>query len=707
DVTFTPTSTGLVTGDLTFTHNASGSPTTYSLQGTGVAAGFGISPVSLDFGNVAIGSTGTLQVTVSNTGTSDLVIANITSSDVQFTFLPNTFPIIIVAGGNQIVDVTFTPTSTGLVTGDLTFTHNASGSPTTYSLQGTGIDAIEANINVVNLINVITGSTINLPITVTNNGIAPLLVEANISVGSNWNIVPDTVTIPAGGNFIFTLTFVAPALPNTYTGTLVFSSISVPSLTIDLSATVVSEAGLLFESDSIYRLEDNSYMDVMQLKNLTDTLHALQFRLQVNKEVNDNVILTFQNMQKGSDVSDSSWVLVYNIERGPITPNGASVDEVFVLLYNLNQGVGLLPGDHNELFRINYRVADLPALQDSIKSTIKITHAEASTFEGLPITITPSRDLLTIIGRNRITWRGDVNSDGCIDILDLIMIVDHIVNLDSLNVTELFRADIAPWLPGNPLPTPDGIVNVQELSLIQNIILTGIFPDGTPLGPCTYEMLPKLNDDQEAMVTFYINKEGISVSINSEVGIRAAQIEFGNISNEPGSLVIGTDLGQGYFHYVNSKQLLRTLLYDPLGMEHLEPGEHLMADMPFALKNPEKVTVENIILVDVNRQKLTKIQVEIVLGSTTVPVDYMLYQNYPNPFNPSTTIEFSLPEDVSNAKLSIYNALGEKVAELVNTSLSAGVYQYQWNASNVATGMYIYELRTDKFVSVKKMVLVK
>ncbi|MDZ7624250.1 MAG: hypothetical protein U5J96_07390 [Ignavibacteriaceae bacterium] len=73
----------------------------------------------------------------------------------------------------------------------------------------------------------------------------------------------------------------------------------------------------------------------MQLKNLTDTLHALQFRLQVNKETNDNVILTFQNMQKGNNVIDSSWVLVYNIVRGPITPNGASVDEVFVLLYNL------------------------------------------------------------------------------------------------------------------------------------------------------------------------------------------------------------------------------------------------------------------------------------------------------------------------------------------------------------------------------------
>ena len=98
---------------------------------------------------------------------------------------------------------------------------------------------------------------------------------------------------------------------------------------------------------------------------------------------------------------------------------------------------------------------------------------------------------------------------------------------------------------------------------------------------------------------------------------------------------------------------------------------------------------------------------KLMVSAELIPAEYALEQNYPNPFNPSTVIEFSLPEDASNVKLSIYNALGEKVAELVNTSLTAGKYQYQWNAQNVATGMYIYELRTDKFVSVKKMILLK
>jgi hypothetical protein len=98
---------------------------------------------------------------------------------------------------------------------------------------------------------------------------------------------------------------------------------------------------------------------------------------------------------------------------------------------------------------------------------------------------------------------------------------------------------------------------------------------------------------------------------------------------------------------------------------------------------------------------------KLMVSGEPIPAEYSLEQNYPNPFNPSTVIEFSLPEDVANVKLSIYNALGEKVAELVNTSLQAGKYQYPWNANDVATGMYIYELRTDKFVSVKKMLLLK
>ena len=708
DVTFTPAGTGLLTGSLTFTHNATGSPTVYSVQGTGVAAGFSITPASLDFGNVVLGSDSVIQATVNNTGTSELVISSIVSSDGEFTFSPNTFPITITAGGNQVIDVTFTPAVLGSSSDSLIFSHNGSGSPFSFHIEGAGINAIVPSITEVTLLNAITGSTIDTLITVNNIGSTQLIVNANIIGATNWDISPDSAIIPAGSNAIFTLSFVAPAIPNTYLDSLIFSAQNLPSRTIPLSASVVTDAGLLFEKDTTYRLEDDSYTDIMQIKNLTDSLHAFQFRLQVNKEINDNVILIFENIQKGADISDSSWILRYNVIRGPITPNGASKDEVFVLLYNSNQGVALLPGDYYELFKVNYSVANLPALQDSIKSTFKITNVEGSTFDGMPINITPSRDLLTVIAINRVSWFGDVNSDGFIDILDLIMVVDHIVSEDSLSETEFLRADIAPWVQGNPTPNPDGSVNVQDLSLIQNIILTGVYPNGVSIGSFYHPVLPKNIGNEDTKVSLYVNKKGIEVYIDSEVGIRGAQIEFANVESDPGNMVINTDLGQGYYYYQSDAEILRTLLYDPLGEKYIESGEHFVANIPFKLNEPEKVTLDKIVLVDIETEKLENIQVEIVYGNPpSVPSEYILNQNYPNPFNPSTTIEFSLPEDVSNAKLSIYNILGEKVVELVNTALTAGNYQYQWNAADFATGMFIYELRTDKFVSVKKMLLLK
>jgi hypothetical protein len=109
---------------------------------------------------------------------------------------------------------------------------------------------------------------------------------------------------------------------------------------------------------------------------------------------------------------------------------------------------------------------------------------------------------------------------------------------------------------------------------------------------------------------------------------------------------------------------------------------------------------EDVVIRDATIQKL-------MVSGEMIPAEYALEQNYPNPFNPSTVIEFSLPENVGNVKLSIYNALGEKVAELVNTALAAGRYSYQWNAKKIATGMYIYDLRTDKFVAMRKMLLIK
>ena len=167
------------------------------------------------------------------------------------------------------------------------------------------------------------------------------------------------------------------------------------------SAEVETNRGLIFEKELEYRLEDSSYTDVIQLLSLSDRAQAVQFRLLINKADDDSTILIFKDIQKGSDLSDPSWLLDYNIIKGPITPNGASQDEIYIVLYNLNQNGGLLSGDHSNLINVNYEVADLPDLKNNIKSSMKISHAEASTFEGLSIDITPTRDEFKIYAKGR------------------------------------------------------------------------------------------------------------------------------------------------------------------------------------------------------------------------------------------------------------------------------------------------------------------
>jgi hypothetical protein len=89
-----------------------------------------------------------------------------------------------------------------------------------------------------------------------------------------------------------------------------------------------------------------------------------------------------------------------------------------------------------------------------------------------------------------------------------------------------------------------------------------------------------------------------------------------------------------------------------------------------------------------------------------LPEEFALYQNYPNPFNPSTTINFDVPTS-SFINLSIYNSIGEKVATIVSEQIEAGVHSVQFNASNLASGIYIYRLTANNQIFTNKMLLIK
>ena len=88
------------------------------------------------------------------------------------------------------------------------------------------------------------------------------------------------------------------------------------------------------------------------------------------------------------------------------------------------------------------------------------------------------------------------------------------------------------------------------------------------------------------------------------------------------------------------------------------------------------------------------------------PVSYKLNQNYPNPFNPATTISFSIPVQ-EKVSLKVYNILGMEVSTLLNKVQTAGNYSIRFDAKNLSSGIYFYELKTGNFRDVRKMILLK
>jgi len=103
----------------------------------------------------------------------------------------------------------------------------------------------------------------------------------------------------------------------------------------------------------------------------------------------------------------------------------------------------------------------------------------------------------------------------------------------------------------------------------------------------------------------------------------------------------------------------------------------------------------------------------IAVGTTDVhqmtdeiPKEFALEQNYPNPFNPTTAIKFQVPMS-KFVTLKVYDVLGREVRTLVNENLQVGSYETMFDATGLASGMYLYRLQAGSFVEMKKLILLR
>jgi hypothetical protein len=94
------------------------------------------------------------------------------------------------------------------------------------------------------------------------------------------------------------------------------------------------------------------------------------------------------------------------------------------------------------------------------------------------------------------------------------------------------------------------------------------------------------------------------------------------------------------------------------------------------------------------------------MSDAAVAQAFELEQNYPNPFNPATSIRYGMPHR-SHVTLTVFNALGQQVAQLVNGDMEAGYHEVTFDGSGQSSGVYFYRLQAGDFTSTKKSLLLK
>jgi len=134
----------------------------------------------------------------------------------------------------------------------------------------------------------------------------------------------------------------------------------------------------------------------------------------------------------------------------------------------------------------------------------------------------------------------------------------------------------------------------------------------------------------------------------------------------------------------------------------LQPQQSRTLYLAIALGADESEMHANIQLAQQKYDQITSVESDL----NNIPSNFTLDQNYPNPFNPATKISFGLPQR-SSVVLKVFNTLGQEVAELVNESLDAGMHSFNFDASKLTSGVYIYSLKTDAGLISKKMTLIK
>lgn len=253
-VIFTPATSGALSGNLAIVSTATNSNVALAVTGTAVTPGvLGVSPNSLGFGNVQVGSTQSQPATITNSGGSSVTVTNATPTGAGFGVSGMSLPLTLSPGQTSAFSVTFAPQASGSVTGNIAFT--SSVATANLSLSGTGLSlgTLAASPATASFGSVQLGNNQAQTITLTNNGSSTVTISQASASGTGFSLTGPAlpVTLNSGQSAAFTATF-APAAAGNATGSIAISSNATnPSLNIALSGTGVTAGALASNPSSI------------------------------------------------------------------------------------------------------------------------------------------------------------------------------------------------------------------------------------------------------------------------------------------------------------------------------------------------------------------------------------------------------------------------------------------------------------------------
>jgi archaellin len=268
------------------------------------------------------------------------------------------------------------------------------------------------------------------------------------------------------------------------------------------------------------------------------------------------------------------------------------------------------------------------------------------------------------------------------------------------------KYDIGPTTPtryyfGNPVP--DGTIGFEDLAIFTmgySKTGSGTLPDNQEPVKFSLDKIAKVNGTLKLPVR-------ISGNVN-DVRAFSMKIKYGNDMEYTGVEPAGEML-EGV-KFLIGKSESNTAYMDGAVLGEYEAGLSREGVIAYVLFNEKTNTNHSANIESAIARNSGNLDLEVQFDGGNnglgIPKTYSLNQNYPNPFNPVTKIEYAIPNDIK-VTIKIYDVLGREVNVLVNEVQTAGYYAINWNASNLSSGIYFYQMKAGNFYAVKKMMLIK